>query len=75
MSIQSIIQGIPVNGDDTDKVNYLFDPKTITKGQALQDRELPIIEVELKKHYQGGKVRQWISLIKKNKNKAPKSSS
>lgn len=65
MSIQSIIQGIPKSGSDIDRANYLFDQRTITKGQALKDHELPIIEVELKVHYAPSQVRKWLSLVKK----------
>lgn len=68
MSIQSILNGIPQNGDDVAKAAYLFDQKTLARGQALQDNELPIIDTALRQHYAAGQVRSWISQVKKLKN-------
>lgn len=75
MSIQSILSGIPQNGNDVDKIKYLFDQKTLLKGQALPDNELPIIDAALRQEYAAAQVRSWISQVKKLKKKGQSSPS
>jgi len=74
MSIPTIIQGIPQSGDDIAKATYLFDNKTLLKGQALKDNELPIIDAALRPHYAASQIRTWISQVKKLKKQQSASS-
>lgn len=67
MSIQNIIQGIPQTKDEIKKVSYLFDQKTLLKGQALKDTELPIIDTALRQYYKPSQIRSWIAQVKKMK--------